>query len=73
MKLPEWARSRTSYFRTDGDPEYEDKFKLYIDALPDDPRAESDPEVAFAADTLRELKDQLADYKDNYLRFNYDY
>lgn len=73
MKLPDWSRPYVTYFRTNGNPEYEDKFKVYMDALPEDPRANGSPEVYFAADTLRELKDQMADYKDRYLRLDYDY
>ena len=73
MTFPEWVRPRVVSYRDDGNPDYEDKFKLYIEALPDDPRAESSPEVRFAADTLRELKGQLEDYHDKYLRLDYDY
>lgn len=73
MTFPEWVRPLITYYRDDGNPEYEDKYKMYIDALPDDPRADSSPEVYFRGDTLREIKDQLADYKDRFLRLDYDY
>ena len=73
MTFPEWVRPRVVSYRDDGNPDYEDKFKMYIEALPDDPRAKSSPEVRFAADTLRELKGQLEDYHDRYLRLDYDY
>ena len=57
MTFPEWVRPLITY----------------IDALPDDPRADSSPEVYFKGDTLREIKDQIADYKDRFLRPDYDY
>lgn len=73
MTFPEWVRPLITYYRDNGNPEYEDKYVVYIDALPDDPRADSLPEVYFRGDTLREIKDQIADYKDRFLRPDYDY
>lgn len=73
MTFPEWVRPLITYYRDDGNPEYTDKYKMYIDALPDDPRAGSDPEVMLVGDTLRELKSCLEDYRENYARFGYDY
>ena len=73
MTFPEWVRPLITYYRDNGNPEYEDKYAVYIDALPDDPRADSSPEVYFRGDTLREIKDQIADYKDRFLRPDYDY
>ena len=73
MTFPEWVRPLITYYRDNGNPEYEDKYAVYIDALPDDPRADSSPEVYFRGDTLREIKNQIADYKDRFLRPDYDY
>lgn len=66
MKLPSWCRPYVTYFYDTG--EYDAKagdvyrFVVYMDALPEDPRYESDPEVSFYADTLRELKSKMNDY-----------
>lgn len=74
MTFPEWARSRITYFADDGNPEYTDKYTMYMQALPRDPRdPEGEREVTFRADTLRELKGQLEDYKDRFARPDYDY
>jgi hypothetical protein len=44
-----------------------------MDALDDDPRKSEAPTVYFRADSLRELKQQLASYKSNFSRLEYDY
>lgn len=73
MTFPEWVRPLITYYRDDGNPEYGDKYDMRIEALPEDPRAKSSPEVIFVADTLKELKAYLEDYRTSYARFGYDY
>ena len=73
MTFPAWVRPLVTDYIDNGNPEYEHKFKMYIEALPEDPRAKSSPEVLFVADTLRELKVCLEDYRTRYARFGYDY
>ena len=73
MTFPAWVRPLVIDYIDNGNPEYEHKFKMYIEALPEDPRAKSSPEVLFVADTLRELKVCLEDYRTRYARFGYDY
>lgn len=73
MTFPEWVRPLITYYRDDGNPEYADKYDMRIEALPEDPRAKSSPEVIFVADTLKELKAYLEDYRTSYARFGYDY
>lgn len=75
MGFPEWFRPLVTSF--DYNPEHE-KWGGYLyeaeaDALPDDERAESYPTVYFKADTLKELKDQVRMYGENYARVDYDY
>ena len=72
MTFPEWVRPLITYYRDNGNPEY-DKYDMRIEALPEDPRAKSSPEVIFVADTLKELKVCLEVYRTHYARFGYDY
>lgn len=73
MKVPEWARPLVTRFWDEGSGGYTERYQVYMDALPDDPRGARDPEVVFYADTLSELKRNMNDYKENYYRFGYDY
>lgn len=73
MRLPEWVRPLVTFFRDDGNPDWQDRFCIFMDALPEDPRALSDPEVSFYADTLSELKSNLESYRKDFRRFGYDY
>lgn len=73
MKAPEWARPLITGFRDNGPNSYGDRFEVYMDALPGDPRGESNPEVSFYAETLTELKSQFKAYKEDYSRFGYDF
>lgn len=49
------------------------KFEAEIDALDGDPRKSEAPSVRFYADSLRELKQQFANYKADFSRYGYDY
>lgn len=73
LQLPEWSRPLVTYYKNDGNPSYEDRYKVFMDALPDDPRFEESDEVTFYADTLTELKQNMEQYKESYARFGYDY
>lgn len=74
VKLPEWCRSKVREIEDKGQlTDYGSRYQVYMDALEGDPRKGSDPEVAFYADTLTELRSQLADYKKDYSRVMYDY
>ena len=72
MKVPEWARPLVTYF-SEYDNMYTDKYKVYMENLPGDPRANECEDVSFRADTLRELKWQMEEYKKNFHRLDYDY
>lgn len=72
VKVPNWARSRIT--ELDFDNLYGEKYVAYMEALPDDPYIqERGSEVAFYANTLRELKQEFEYYKEDYSRFNYEY
>ena len=73
MKCPEWARPHITMFEDNGSQGWTDRYVIYMDALPDDPRYHTDPEVSFRADTLKELKWQFESYKNHYHRFGYEY
>ena len=73
LQLPEWSRSLVTYYKNDGNPSYEDRYKVFMDALPDDPRINESDEVTFYADTLTELKQDMEQYRESYARFGYDY
>lgn len=64
MKLPEWCRSYIEGFYESSNLE-SNKFEVYMKSLPGDPRKR---EVIFYADTLSELKDQLAMYKEKFCK-----
>lgn len=73
MNLPEWCWPLIFSVESNpnADPDsYQYKYVVYMDQLPDDPRQY---EVRFAADTLRELKDELNMYKKNFSRLDYEY
>ena len=74
--LPEWAWPLITSIYDNGTPGEDDgydRYEVYMEALPDDPRYKTDREVSFYADTITELKDCLAMYKKNFSRFGYDY
>lgn len=74
-KLPDWAVPRIYEVQINNGYGY--KYQVFMDALPGDPRLKDNlknlREVAFYADSLRELKDQINSYKENYSRYQYDY
>lgn len=73
-KLPEWAIPHVTKIWDNGAGyDYGERFELEMEALPEDPRYEENHYVDFYADTLKELKDRLEFYKDDYSRINYDY
>lgn len=75
MNLPDWCRKLiTNLYINDNPNRYGNgyKYEMYMDPLPEDPHPERG-EVGFYADTLTELKDQLASYKKNGARYNYEY
>lgn len=77
LKLPEWVRPLVTEFWDAGARSGWDRYNVYTEALPDDPRAVANPsmysEVTFHADTLTELKQELKQYKENFDRIGYDY
>lgn len=70
VKLPEWSYPYLLYATADG---FSYKFEATMSAFDDDPRKSEAPEVNFYADSLRELKQQFADYKADFSRYGYDY
>lgn len=70
VKLPEWSYPFLRYATSDG---FSYKFEAAIDALDGDPRKSEAPSVRFYADSLRELKQQFANYKADFSRYGYDY
>lgn len=78
MMLPEWSRPYVIYIEVKSDyhvKEWEDdKYEVYMEALPDDPYIDTRGDrVEFRSDTLRNLKDEMEDYRKNFYRFGYDY
>lgn len=69
-KLPEWSHPYVTYAST---LNYSSAYSVDMDALDGDPRKSELPTVYFRADSLRELKQQLASYKANFSRLGYDY
>ena len=70
VKLPEWSYPFLRYATSNG---FSYKFEAEIDALDGDPRKSEAPSVRFYADSLRELKQQFANYKADFSRYGYDY
>lgn len=71
-KLPNWCIPHMIY--VDFWPNsWASKYEASMKPLPGDPRIEEAGNVSFYADTLTELKDQLAYYKEDFSRLNYDY
>lgn len=50
-----------------------DRYEVFIEALPDDPRINEDYEVSFYANTIPELKRCFEAYRKDFSRFGYDY
>lgn len=73
MNVPEWARPHITDFYDNGSDYYGARFDVAMEALPGDPRAKVSPIVLFRSDTLRELKKHLEWYKNDFIRFDYDY
>lgn len=76
MHLPEWCRGRITELNYNENSYLWDgpKYEAYLAALPDDPYIDSRGDsVRFEADTLKELKDQINYYKEDFSRFNYEY
>lgn len=73
-KMPDWAIPLI-YRIYDYGPGYDygDRYEVSMDALPEDPRYDRYPQVDFYADTVRELKWRIEEYKDDYRRIDYDY
>lgn len=72
-KFPEWIIPLVLEARDTGSSEYHDRYVVFTEALPGDPRGKEFPEVSFYADTIPELRSNFENYKKNYYRFNYDY
>lgn len=72
-KFPEWIIPLVTIAVDNGSSEYCDRYQVFTEALPGDPRGEELPEVSFYADTIPELRSNFEDYKKNYYRLNYDY
>lgn len=72
-KFPEWIIPLVLQARDNGSSEYYDRYEVFTEALPGDPRGAEHPEVSFYADTIPELRNNFEAYKENYYRFNYDY
>ena len=77
-KLPEWAVPRITCIWDNGEGySYGERFEVTMEALPEDPRVKEDSRyyrnVEFYADSLRQLKEELDMYKDDYSRINYEY
>lgn len=72
-KFPEWIIPLVIGAVDNGSSEYCDRYEVFTEALPGDPRGEELPEVSFYADTIPQLRSNFEDYKKNYYRFNYDY
>lgn len=72
-KFPEWIIPLVIEAVDNGSSEYYDRYEVFTEALPGDPRGEELPEVSFYADTIPQLRSNFEDYKKNYYRFNYDY
>lgn len=73
LKLPQWCRPLITALQDRGSNEWSDRYYATMDAFAEDPRQSSDPVVSFYAESINELKQQLADYKNNFDRINYDY
>lgn len=72
MKFPEWARPLIRAYQDNGSSEYCDRYEMTLQALPEDDRGREDI-VSLHADTLRELKWQLEEYRKYFRRPDYDY
>lgn len=75
MNLPPWSRKLITDINIDQNMRWQmSKYEVSMKALPDDPYIKTrGDEVTFYADTLKELKDQMAYYKEDFARFNYEY
>lgn len=72
-KFPEWIIPWVIEAVDNGSSEWHDRYEVFTEALPGDPRGEELPEVSFYADTIPQLRSNFEDYKKNYYRLNYDY
>lgn len=74
LKMPEWAIPHITHIRDNGEGyDWSERYEMEMEALPEDPRYDENRIVDFRADTIRELKNQVEMYKDDYARFNYDF
>lgn len=74
LKIPQEFRSKIIQFEDRGSNDYYDRYYVLMDADPNDPRYdENDPVVSFYAESIKELKDELNDYKESFSRYGYDY
>lgn len=78
VKLPTWIHKQVLVCRDFGEQSksyyaYQDRYEVEISPSPGDPRGEKDDRVYFQADTLRELKQQIQYYKEDFSRPNWDY
>lgn len=75
LKLPEWCRKYVTRFEISDDPMvYVYKYEVDMDALPEDPNIHTRGDVVeFKANSMKELKQQLDNYKNYYERWAYDY
>lgn len=72
-KFPEWIIPLVIEAVDNGSSEYYDRYEVFTEALPGDPRGGEFPEVRFRADTIPELRSNFEDYRNNYDRADYDY
>lgn len=75
LKLPSWCRKHVLRFDIADDPSrYVYKYEVDIEALPGDPNIHTRGDVVeFKANSMKELKQQLDNYKNYYERWAYDY
>lgn len=72
-KFPEWIVPLVVSAYDNETTQWGDRYEVFTEALPGDPRGEELPEVSFYADTIPELRRNFEDYRKNFYRFNYDY
>lgn len=74
LKIPEEFRDKVINFYDRGNNEFTDRYYLEMEADLEDPRyTEEDHTVFFYAESLKELKGELEDYKADFSRYGYDY
>lgn len=72
-KLPEWCRGLVTYIDGNGDPEYDERLTVVIEALADDPLRTREPRVEFRANNITDIRRYLQLYYDKFYRQGIDY